>query len=314
MGKSSLINRLRAGSALAEALAEAGELDETDDAFDLDSGEASGAEDSRSRSSSTSNAESGDVEKNVYVTDVDISGGGGGARGAVNLRMAAGVELQSVKAVSAKLGRGRHTTRHVTLLPLKSGGLLADTPGFGYPSLEGVTVDELISGSLFPEIALARRLEGRCKFADCTHRDEPGCAVDAAMPWEEFRYDAYCDVFDEVEAAEKATKAAGYKRETRVRYKDGSVTKEKKHSTKKHSDEVNDEEARTKTNARDARAEKDARSNRGDANRRRRVNRRMEPKLETKSARRQSRRAFNMETAEMEAFGDGDSFEEEEKA
>ena len=316
VGKSSLINRLRAGSALAEALAEAGELDETDDAFDLDSGEASGAEDSRSRSSSTSNAESGDVEKNVYVTDVDISGGGGGARGAVNLRMAAGVELQSVKAVSAKLGRGRHTTRHVTLLPLKSGGLLADTPGFGYPSLEGVTVDELISGSLFPEIALARRLEGRCKFADCTHRDEPGCAVDAAMPWEEFRYDAYCDVFDEVEAAEKATKAAGYKRETRVRYKDGSVTKEKKHSTKKHSDEVNDEEARKKTNAnaRDARAEKDARSNRGDANRRRRVNRRMEPKLETKSARRQSRRAFNMETAEMEAFGDGDSFEEEEKA
>ena len=300
VGKSSLINRLRAGSALAEALAEAGELDETDDAFDLDSGEASGAEDSRSRSSSTSNAESGDVEKNVYVTDVDISGGGGGARGAVNLRMAAGVELQSVKAVSAKLGRGRHTTRHVTLLPLKSGGLLADTPGFGYPSLEGVTVDELISGSLFPEIALARRLEGRCKFADCTHRDEPGCAVDAAMPWEEFRYDAYCDVFDEVEAAEKATKAAGYKRETRVRYKDGSVTKEKKHSTKKHSDEVNDEEARKKTNARDARAEKDARSNRGDANRRRRVNRRMEPKLET-SARRQSR-PRSMETAEMEAF------------
>ena len=265
VGKSSLINRLRAGSALAEALAEAGELDETNDAFDLDSGEASGAEDSRSRSGDdrrlTTNAESGDVEKNVYVTDVDISGGGGGARGAVNLRMAAGVELQSVKAVSAKLGRGRHTTRHVTLLPLKSGGLLADTPGFGYPSLEGVTVDELISGSLFPEIALARRLEGRCKFADCTHRDEPGCAVDAAMPWEEFRYDAYCDVFDEVEAAEKATKAAGYKRETRVRYKDGSVTK--KHSTKKNSerDELNNEEARTKTNARDARAEKDARSN-----------------------------------------------------
>jgi len=318
VGKSSLINRLRAGSALAEALAEAGELDEADeanDAFGLDSGEASEAEDSRSRSGDdrrlTTNAESGDVEKNVYVTDVDISGGGGGARGAVNLRMAAGVELQSVKAVSAKLGRGRHTTRHVTLLPLKSGGLLADTPGFGYPSLEGVTVDELTSGSLFPEIALARRLEGRCKFADCTHRDEPGCAVDAVMPWEEERYDMYCDVFDEVEAAEKATKAAGYKRETRVRYKDGSVTK--KHSTKKkkRSDERRDESREKK----EARTEKDAEKNRGDANRRRRVNRRMEPKLETKSARRQSRRAFNMETAEMEAFGDGeDSFEEEEKA
>ena len=66
---------------------------------------------------------------------------------------------------------------------------------------------------------------------------------------------------------------------------------------------------------RQAEMEKDAEKNRGNANRRRRVNRRMEPKLETKSARRQSRRAFNMETAEMEAFGDGeDSFEEEEKA
>ena len=300
VGKSSLINRLRAGSALAEALAEAGELDEADeanDAFGLDSGEASEAEDSRSRSGDdrrlTTNAESGDVEKtSVYVTDVDISGGGGGARGAVNLRMAAGVELQSVKAVSAKLGRGRHTTRHVTLLPLKSGGLLADTPGFGYPSLEGVTVDELTSGSLFPEIALARRLEGRCKFADCTHRDEPGCAVDAVMPWEEERYDMYCDVFDEVEAAEKATKAAGYKRETRVRYKDGSVTK--KHSTKKkkRSDERRDESREKK----EARTEKDAEKNRGDANRRRRVNRRMEPKLETKRSTWRPRRWRRSET------------------
>ena len=326
VGKSSLINRLRAGSALAEALAEAGELDEADeanDAFGLDSGVASDAEDSedsrsgddRRLTTSPLSAESGEsVEKNVYVTDVDISGGGGGARGAVNLRMAAGVELQSVKAVSAKLGRGRHTTRHVTLLPLKSGGLLADTPGFGYPSLEGVTIDELTSGSLFPEIAYARRLEGRCKFADCTHRDEPGCAVDSLMPWEEERYDMYCDVFDEVEAAEKATKAAGYKRETRVRYKDGSVSTKKPHSTKK---QRSDDESRDDENREEAKKTEKAQTEKnrdGDANRRRRVNRRMEPKLETKSARRQSRRAFNMETAEMEAFGDGeDSFEEEEE-
>ena len=53
----------------------------------------------------TTNAESGDVEKNVYVTDVDISGGGGGARGAVNLRMAAGVELQSVKSRVREAGK-----------------------------------------------------------------------------------------------------------------------------------------------------------------------------------------------------------------
>ena len=59
------------------------------------------------------------------------------------------MDLQSVGAVSAKHGRGKHTTRHVTLLPLRSGGLLADTPGFGYPSLQTLTPTTL--GRCFPE-------------------------------------------------------------------------------------------------------------------------------------------------------------------
>ena len=66
----------------------------------------------------------------------------------------------------------------------------------------------------FPEIRRARAALGACKFADCTHKDEPGCAVDEAMPWEEDRYEFYADLFDEVEAAEKAEREAGYKRET----------------------------------------------------------------------------------------------------
>ena len=332
VGKSSLINRLRAGSALAEALAEAGKF--------------GGGAEERARAgdaAAAKAAESGATGRDVaYVTDVDISGGGGGARGALNLRLAAGVELQSVKAVSAKLGRGRHTTRHVTLLPLKSGGLLADTPGFGYPSLEGVTVDEVTSGALFPEIARARAIEGRCKFADCTHRDEPGCAVDAVMPWEEERYDMYCDVFDEVEAGEKAEKAAGYKRETRVRYKDAASSSPRGAETKRRTrqsvrdasatraaasveDEDEDEDegvegkARSRALSSRRRARKDANASASNARRANalpggRTNRRMEPKLETKSARRRSRRAFNMETAEMEAgaWGDGEAEDEDD--
>ena len=99
-------------------------------ASDSDSGASdSGASDSDSSSDSSS---ASSPSSRVYVTDVDTSsGGGGGARGAVRVE---GLSLQSVKSVSAKLGRGRHTTRHVTLPPLASGGLLADTPGFGYPS------------------------------------------------------------------------------------------------------------------------------------------------------------------------------------
>jgi putative ribosome biogenesis GTPase RsgA len=231
VGKSSLINRLRAGSALAEALAEAGEFDEAEeDASDGDFSESPGSgdfsdDDETSDETQISTGTRVRASKNVYVTDVDISGGGGGARGALNLQLASGLELQSVKSVSKKLGRGRHTTRHVTLLPLKSGGLLADTPGFGYPSLEGVTTEEVVSGKLFPEIAYAKTTTGSyCKFSDCTHRDEPGCVVDFVMPWEEDRYDMYCDVLDEVESAEKKERAAGYKRETRVRYKDGATT------------------------------------------------------------------------------------------
>ena len=118
-----------------------------------------------------------------------------------------GLELQSVKAVSSKLGRGRHTTRHVTLLPLRSGGLLADTPGFGYPSLTTLTTATL--PECFPEIVRAKTQLGACKFSDCTHRDEPGCVVDELMPWEEDRYDFYADMFDEVEQIERVERERG---------------------------------------------------------------------------------------------------------
>lgn len=58
--------------------------------------------------------------------------------------------VQAVGSISA-IGRGKHTTRTVTLLPLRSGGLIADTPGFNQPALDAVTTEEL-PGS-FPEIA-----------------------------------------------------------------------------------------------------------------------------------------------------------------
>ena len=110
---------------------------------------------------------------------------------------------------------------------------MADTPGFGYPSLESLTVKKMTDGEYFPEIRWAKAVSvsegisetGTCKFSNCTHRDEPGCVVDLVMPWEEERYDMYCDVFDEVSQLEKAEREAGYKRETRVRYKDGGKDK-----------------------------------------------------------------------------------------
>lgn len=92
-------------------------------------------------------------------------------------------------AVSGKLGRGRHTTRHVELFELPEGGFLADTPGFNQPDLT-CTPEEL--SACFPEIQ-QRLSTASCQFSDCLHRDEPGCAV--GSDWE--RYDQYLDMLEE---------------------------------------------------------------------------------------------------------------------
>ena len=81
--------------------------------------------------------------------------------------------------VSEKLGRGRHTTRHVELFRLPNGALVADTPGFASFDTE---VPELLNKE---ELALAFRefhpYLGQCKFVGCSHTKEKGCAILAAL-------------------------------------------------------------------------------------------------------------------------------------
>ena len=100
-----------------------------------------------------------------------------------------------VGEVSGKLSRGRHTTRHVELFELPTGGLLADTPGFNQPDLD-CAPEELVL--YFPEIQ--QRLErDTCQFSDCLHRDEPNCAVRGN--WE--RYEHYLDFLEDAIAREE---------------------------------------------------------------------------------------------------------------
>ncbi len=91
--------------------------------------------------------------------------------------------------VTGKLGRGRHTTRHVELFELPKGGLLADTPGFNQPDLD---FDPAELALYFPE-ARERLVVASCQFSDCLHRDEPNCAVRG--DWE--RYEHYLDFLAE---------------------------------------------------------------------------------------------------------------------
>ena len=109
-----------------------------------------------------------------------------------------GEKTMDTGSLSAKLGRGKHTTRHVELLRLKNGGYLADTPGFS--SLAPACEDEAALAKSFPEFPL-----GECRFLDCRHKAEPGCAVRAAVEAGEIavsRYENYLTLFKTVESAQ----------------------------------------------------------------------------------------------------------------
>ncbi|MFM2081051.1 MAG: ribosome small subunit-dependent GTPase [Cyanobacteriota bacterium] len=97
-----------------------------------------------------------------------------------------------VKAVSGRLERGRHTTRHVELFPLAPGALLADTPGFNRPDLPE---DAVGLGALFPEIR-SRMERQDCRFTNCLHLGDPGCAV--GSDWD--RHPLYRSCIEAVQA------------------------------------------------------------------------------------------------------------------
>lgn len=96
------------------------------------------------------------------------------------------------------IGKGRHTTTDVSLHPLDFGGYIADTPGVKTISL--LEQQEIVFDQCFPEF---RPLVKGCKFNDCTHRHEPGCAVLEAVESGKIarsRYESYRRLFDEAEA------------------------------------------------------------------------------------------------------------------
>ncbi|XGB41198.1 MAG: small ribosomal subunit biogenesis GTPase RsgA [Nodosilinea sp. LVE1205-7] len=101
-------------------------------------------------------------------------------------------------SVSGRLGRGRHTTRHVELLALEAEGFIADTPGFNQPDLTLAPQD---LGRCFPEIRQHLNSRGLCQFSDCLHRDEPGCAV--GTDWD--RYPFYLAFLTELMAIQDST-------------------------------------------------------------------------------------------------------------
>jgi len=81
--------------------------------------------------------------------------------------------------VSEKLGRGRHTTRHVELLDLGNGTLCADTPGFS--AFDTDQMEAILRENLQYAFSDFAPYLGQCQFRDCAHLKEPGCAVLQAL-------------------------------------------------------------------------------------------------------------------------------------
>lgn len=100
--------------------------------------------------------------------------------------------------ISRKLGRGRHTTRHVSLYKLDGGGYIADTPGFS--SFETGRYDVIFKDELAECFREFRPHLGKCRFVNCSHTKESGCAVLEALQNGEIqstRHESYVTMYNE---------------------------------------------------------------------------------------------------------------------
>lgn len=115
-------------------------------------------------------------------------------------RISEGKQMET-GAVSEKIKRGRHTTRHSELIYLGEDTYLMDTPGFS--SLYLMDIDKEDLRFYFPEFGA---YENQCRFNGCSHIHEPGCAVKEALAEgriSRMRYEDYCYLYEELASARK---------------------------------------------------------------------------------------------------------------
>jgi len=106
--------------------------------------------------------------------------------------------LLATGAISKKLGRGRHTTRHTELFKV-NGGYVADTPGFS--SLDFEKCERIMKADLFDCFREFEKFFGQCKFSTCAHINEKGCAICKAVcdgAISESRHNSYIQMYNNV--------------------------------------------------------------------------------------------------------------------
>ncbi|ALV23199.1 hypothetical protein ASO20_00720 [Mycoplasma sp. (ex Biomphalaria glabrata)] len=99
-----------------------------------------------------------------------------------------------IGAISEKLKQGKHTTRHSSLIKIEKNVWIIDTPGFSLIDLNEYSKEELAKGYF-----VFREHIDKCKFANCTHTNEPGCEIKKQVGNKipEFFYQSYLLIMDE---------------------------------------------------------------------------------------------------------------------
>jgi ribosome biogenesis GTPase len=126
-----------------------------------------------------------------------VTGPSGAGKSSLLNAVQPGLRLRTGE-ISAKVRRGKNITVSAVMLPLAAGGFLVDTPGFSEVGLWGVEPGEL--AGCFPEF---RPGLGQCRYADCRHRTEPGCRIQAMVAGGEIdptRYQSYLVLLEELES------------------------------------------------------------------------------------------------------------------
>ncbi|MFD0587911.1 ribosome small subunit-dependent GTPase A [Paenibacillus sp. GCM10027627] len=137
--------------------------------------------------SSRQNSGIGEIKERLQGHLAVFAGQSGVGKSSLLNAIVPGLTLET-NEISNRLGRGKHTTRHVELIEI-GGGYVADTPGFSQLDFGELGIDDL--SYCFVEM---RERSPDCKFRGCTHVHEPGCAVKAAVESGEIersRYDHY---------------------------------------------------------------------------------------------------------------------------
>ena len=139
--------------------------------------------------------------RKIVSNKISVAAGpsGAGKSSLLNL-LKPGLKLKTGN-VSEKIGRGKHTTRHVELIPLDETGYIADTPGFSVLYLPDMEPQKL--ADFYPEFL---PLSVKCRFSGCLHKAEPACAVRQAAEEGKIskgRYERYCVFLDQLIDKEK---------------------------------------------------------------------------------------------------------------